>query len=119
AESGDYSGHLVAGDRRRPVAAEAVDPGRGPLQLISGEPGRMNFNDDVAVVRALKTGEPRRVRLGPLNQRHPRRSRGPVRHHDRFHLTASLSNSHRPPRYDVTGGLSYPRPYGRTRMIVF
>ena len=30
AEGGDHSGQLVAGDRRRPVTAEAVDPGRGP-----------------------------------------------------------------------------------------
>jgi hypothetical protein len=82
--------------------AEAINPGRGPLQLIPGESRRMNFNDDIAVVRALETGEPRRVRLGPLHQRHPRRSRGPVRHHDRFRLATSLSNSPRP-RYDVTG----------------
>src|SRR5262249_17462808 len=37
AEGGDHSGQLVAGDRRRPVTAEAVDPGRGPRQLIPGE----------------------------------------------------------------------------------
>src|SRR5262245_22751330 len=37
AEGGDHSGKLVAGDRRRPVTAEAVDPGRGPRQLIPGE----------------------------------------------------------------------------------
>ena len=52
AEGGDHSGQLVAGDRRRPVTAEAIDPGRGPLQLIPGESRRMNLNDDIAVVRA-------------------------------------------------------------------
>ena len=65
----------------------------------------MNFNDDIAVVSALKTGEPRRVRLGPLRQRHPRRSRGPVRHHDRFHLTTSLCNTARLPPLRRDGGL--------------
>ena len=52
AEGGDHSGQLVAGDRRRPVTAETIDPGRGPRQLIPGESRRMNLNNDVAVVRA-------------------------------------------------------------------
>src|SRR5262249_20260172 len=43
AEGSDYSGHLVAGDRRRPVTAEAIDPGRGPRQLIPGESRRMDL----------------------------------------------------------------------------
>src|SRR3954467_13358786 len=85
AEGGDHSGQLVAGDRRRPVTAEAIDPGRGPRQLIAGEARRMNLNDHIAVVRAREAGEPRRLRLGPLHQLHPGRSRSPVRHNDRLH----------------------------------
>src|SRR5262249_44178128 len=45
AQGGDHSGQLVAGDRRRPVTAKAVDPGRGPRQLIPGESRRMNLNN--------------------------------------------------------------------------
>src|SRR5262249_17564621 len=67
AEGGDHSGQLVAGDRRRPVTAEAVDPGRGPRQLIPGESRRMNLNNDIAVVRAGEAGERRPLRLGPLH----------------------------------------------------
>src|SRR6516165_8646630 len=67
AEGGDHSGQLVAGDRRRPVTAEAIDPGRGPRQLIPGESRRMNLNDDIAVVRAREAGERRPLRLGPLH----------------------------------------------------
>ena len=52
AEGGDHSGQLVSGDRRRPVTADAISPGRGPRQLIPGESRRMNLNDDIAVVRA-------------------------------------------------------------------
>jgi hypothetical protein len=37
AEGGDHSGHLVAGDRRCAVAAEAIGPGSGPRQLAWGE----------------------------------------------------------------------------------
>src|SRR5215467_1568086 len=44
AEGCDHSGQLVTGDRRRPVTAEAIDPGRGPRQLIPGESRRMNLN---------------------------------------------------------------------------
>jgi hypothetical protein len=80
----------VAGDHRRAVETAAIEPGRGPLQLIPGETRRMNLNDDIVIVRALKTGEPCRVRLGPLHERHPGRSRGLVRHHNRFHLNTSL-----------------------------
>src|SRR3954470_16180641 len=85
AEGGDHSGQLVAGDRRRPVTAEAIDPGRGPRQLIPGESRRMNLNNDIAVVRAREAGERRPLRLGPLHQLHPGRSRGLIRHHDRLH----------------------------------
>src|SRR5262245_59857342 len=67
AEGGDHSGQFVAGDRRRPVTAEAVDPGRGPRQLIPGETRRMNLNNDIAVVRAREAGERRPLRLGPLH----------------------------------------------------
>ena len=45
AQRGDHAGQLVPGDRRRPVAAEAIGPGRRPLQLgrrrsPTHEPGR-------------------------------------------------------------------------------
>src|SRR5262249_27779431 len=83
AEGGDHSGQLVAGDRRRPVTAEAVDPGRGPRQLIPGESRRMNLNNDIAVVRARQRA--RVLRLGPLHQLHPGRSRSPIRPHNRLH----------------------------------
>ena len=76
AEGGDHSGQLVPGDRRCSVTAEAIGPGRGPRQLSRDESRRMNLNDDV-VDRCL--------RLGPLHQRHPGRSRSLVRHHDRLH----------------------------------
>src|SRR5246127_2668948 len=76
AEGGDHSGQLVAGDRRRPVTAEAIDPGRGPRQLIPGESRRMNLNKDV-VYRCL--------RLGSLHQLHPGRSPSLIRHHNRLH----------------------------------
>ena len=36
AEGADHSGQLVPGNRRRPVPAEAIGPGRGPRQLIPG-----------------------------------------------------------------------------------
>jgi hypothetical protein len=45
---------------------------------VGTNPRRMNLNDDV-VYRCL--------RLGPLHQRHPGRSRSLVRHHDRLHRT--------------------------------
>src|SRR5215831_2584869 len=67
AEGGDHPGQLVAGDRRRAVTAEAVDPGRGPRQLIPGESRRINLNNDIAVVRAREAGERRPLRLGPLH----------------------------------------------------
>src|SRR5262249_17293350 len=76
AEGGDHSGQLLPGNNRRPVTAEAIGPGRGPRQLIPGESRRMNLNDDV-VYRCL--------RLGPLHQLHPGRSRSLVRYHDRLH----------------------------------
>ena len=46
----------------------------------------MNFDDDVAVVRAVKAGEPRRLRIGSFSQRHPGGSGVGVSDHDRFHL---------------------------------
>ena len=45
AESADHSGQLVPGDRRCPVPAEAIGPGRGPRQLTRGESRRMNLNE--------------------------------------------------------------------------
>src|SRR5262249_27685624 len=126
AEGGDHSGHLVPGNRRRPVTAEAIDPGRGPLQLIPGESRRMNFNNNIAVVRAFKAGEPRRIRIGSLHEFHPTRSPGLTRPPNRFHLkspprsvpayaTSSVHNS----ITDATRRPPTPRPYGRTRIIVF
>src|SRR5207248_4179668 len=81
AESGNHSGQLLPGNNRRPVTAEAIGPGRGPRQLIPGESRRMNLNDDV-VYRCL--------RLGPLHQLHPGRSRSLVRHNDRLHVNCLL-----------------------------
>src|SRR5215467_14826499 len=52
AEGGNHSGQLVPRYRGRPVTPEAVDPGRGPRQLIASESRRMNLNHDIAVVRA-------------------------------------------------------------------
>src|SRR5438093_6149238 len=75
AEGGDHSGQFVSGDRRRPVTADAIGPGGGPRQLIPGESRRMNLNNDIVY---------RRLRLGPLHQLHPGRSRGLVRHHNRL-----------------------------------
>src|SRR4051794_18100067 len=76
AESGDHSGQFVSGDRRRPVTAAAIGPGRGPRQLIPGESRRMNSNNHVVY---------RRLRLGPLHQLHPGPSRSLIRHHKRLH----------------------------------
>jgi len=66
AKRGDHSGQVVPRDRRCSVTIEAIGPGRGPRQLIPGESRRMNLNDDV-IYRCL--------RLGPLHQLHPGRSR--------------------------------------------
>src|SRR5262249_24262832 len=76
AEGGDHSGQLLPGDRRCSVTVEAIGPGRGPRQLTRGESRGMNLNDDV-VYRCL--------RLGPLHQLPPGRSRSLVRHHARLH----------------------------------
>src|SRR6516162_8149483 len=76
AEGGDYSGQLVPRDRRCSVTVAASGPGRGPRQFSRDESRRMNLNDDV-VYRCL--------RLRPLYQLHPGRSRSLVRHNDRLH----------------------------------
>src|SRR4029453_8824705 len=81
AGGGDQSGQLVARDRRRPVTAETIDPGRGPRQLISGESRRMALNNNIAVMRAREAGEGCPLRLGPLPQLHPGRSRSLIRYH--------------------------------------
>jgi adenylate cyclase len=78
-------GQLVAGDGRRPVTAETIDPGRGPRQLIPGESRRMDLNNDIAVIRAREAGKRCPQRLGPLHQLHPGRSRSPIRYHDCLH----------------------------------
>src|SRR6516225_3011183 len=75
AESGDHSGQFVSWDGRRPVTADSIGPGRGPRQLIPGESRRMNLNNYVIY---------RRLRLGPLHQLHPGRSRSLIRHHNRL-----------------------------------
>src|ERR1041385_2434968 len=45
----------------------------------------MNLNNDIAVVRAREVGERRPLRLGPLHQLHPGRSRSLICHHNRLH----------------------------------
>ena len=113
AESAHHSGHLVPGNRRRPVTAEAIDPGRGPLQLIPGESRRMNFNEDIAVVRAREAGEPRRIRLGALHERHPGRSRGLIRHHNRLHAAppcVEFSPFRAGPLVQLRGLIDFPNP---------
>src|SRR6516225_12470394 len=93
AELGYHPGHFVAGDRRRPVTAQAVDPGRGPRQLIPGESRRMNLNNDIAIVRAREAGERRPLRPGPLHQLHPGRSRSLIRYYNCLHRASpSLSD---------------------------
>src|SRR6516225_4273666 len=92
AKGGGHSGQLVAGDRRCPVTAEAIDPGRRPRQLIPSESRRMNLDNDIAVIRAREAGERRPLRLGPLYQLHPGRSRSLVRHHDRLHGNCLLGH---------------------------
>jgi hypothetical protein len=84
AERGDHTGHLVARDRRCAVAAQAIGPGPGPRRLDGGETRRMNLDKPIV---------PRRLRLWPLRQRHPSRSRGFICHHNRLHLDASLHRS--------------------------
>src|SRR5437016_13284484 len=76
AESGDHSGQLVAGDRRRSITVAAIGPGRGPRHLSRDESRRMNLKDDVVY---------RRLRLGRLIQLDPGSSRSLVRHHDSVH----------------------------------
>ena len=57
-------------------AISPIDPSRGPRQLITGESRGMNPNHDI-VYRCL--------RLGPLHQLRPRRSRSLIRYHNRLH----------------------------------
>ena len=78
------------GNRRCSVTVEAIGPSRAPRQLIPGESRRMNLNDDI-VYRCL--------RLGPLHQLHPGRSRSPVRHNDRLHRSLPLCR-HRSSPFD-------------------
>src|ERR1051325_7771679 len=77
-EGGDHSGQLVSGDRGRSVTVEAIGPGRRPTQLSVNESRGMNLNDNVV---------DRWLRLRPLRQLHPGRSRSLVRHHYRLHLS--------------------------------
>ena len=72
AEAADHTNTSV-GDS---VTPQAIGPGRGPRHLSRNESRRMNLNDDIV---------DRRLRLGPLHQRHPGRSRSLIRHHDRLH----------------------------------
>src|SRR5262249_33554792 len=119
AESGDHSGPPGAGDGRCWVTVAAIGPGRGPRHLSRDDSRRMNLNDDV-VYRCL--------RLGPLHQRHPGRSRSLIRHNDRLHDNFLLGHF-------MPGAVGRSRPiwtapagrvhrwarvaHGRTRMIVF
>src|SRR5262249_26142000 len=48
--------------------------------------------NDIAVIRAREAGERRPLRLGPLYQLHPGRSRSLVRHHDRLHGNCLLGH---------------------------
>ncbi len=75
-EGGDHSGHFVARDRRCSVTVGAISPSRGPRQLGRDVSRCMNLNNDVVDGGRW---------LGPLHQRHPRRSRSLVRHDDRLH----------------------------------
>src|SRR4051794_36401312 len=59
--------------------ADSVGPGGRPRQLGSDIPGRINLNDDII---------DRGLRVGTLDELHPGRSRGLVRHHYRFHRTS-------------------------------
>src|SRR5262247_1135125 len=135
AESVHHPGQLVAGDRRCSVTVAAIGPGRGPRHLSRDESRRMNLNDDV-VYRCL--------RLGPLGQLHPSRSRSVVRHNDCLHdyfLLGHLSlwwkccSVGKLVRHLIPGAVGRSRPiwtapagrvhrwarvaHGRTRMIVF
>src|SRR3984893_13084207 len=135
AESGDHSGQLVPRDRRCSIPVETIGPGRGPLQLGRDESRRMNLNDAVFY---------RCLRLGPLHQLHPGRSRRLVRYNDRLHdnfLLGHLSlwwkccSVGKPVRHLMPGAVGRSRPiwtapagrvhrwarvaHGRTRMIVF
>src|SRR6185369_16863127 len=92
-EGGDHSGQLVPGDRGRSVTVEAIGPGRRPTELSVNESRGINLNDNVV---------DRWLRLGPLHQLHPGRSRGLVRHHYRLHLS--------PPCLATLPGYSAPRP---------
>jgi len=59
----------------------------------------MNLNDDVVY---------RRLRLGPLHQRHPGRSRSLIRHHNRLHQAPPCIQSsplHRQMRGGAGSGL--------------
>jgi WS/DGAT/MGAT family acyltransferase len=80
-ERADHAGHLVARDRRRPVAAGAIGPGRRPRGLGRDESRRVDLHDHVV---------DRRLRLRPVHQGHPGRPRLLVRHHDRLHPDASF-----------------------------
>src|SRR4051812_7059031 len=71
----------MAGDRRCSATVPAIAPGRGPRQFSRDESRRMNLNDDVVY---------RWLRLGPLHQLHPGRSRSLVRYDNRLHMNCLL-----------------------------
>src|SRR5580765_5446204 len=81
---------------------ERPEPQGASLASLSGA------NYDIAVVRAREAGERRPLRLGPLHQLHPGRSRSLIRHHERLHRPppcvvklgqrVPLSNLSRPPK---------------------
>jgi hypothetical protein len=64
----------------------------------------MNLNNDIAVVRAREAGERRPLRLGPVHQLHPGRSRSLIRHYNRLHRSPSgvdlIFTTYSPPQSD-------------------
>jgi hypothetical protein len=82
----------MTGDGRRPVAIEAIGPGRWPGKFIGREARRMHLHDDVVY---------RWLRLGTLHQLHSGRSRGLVGYHDCFHRNYLLLKQASVPRTPV------------------
>src|SRR5215813_3570676 len=98
----------MPGNRRCSIAVEAIGPGRGPRQLSPDESRRMNLNDDV-VYRCL--------RLGPLHELHPGRSRSLVRHHYCLHLPSPYVE-YSPARQLIMRGRRWPWPRPAMRRTV-
>src|SRR5690606_14542427 len=80
---------LVAGDRRAAVAPLPIRPGRGPVELVAGEPRGVHLDHDIAVARAVETREPRDIRIWTIHQPHPGDARRAVGHDDGLHAVGS------------------------------